>query len=45
MIYVDCPKTNIKCLVLCYVRDNKIEDLNKFEIGFDALKTKYKEIK
>ena len=36
MTYVDCPKTNFRYLVMCYLRGNMIEDYSKFEIGFDA---------
>lgn len=35
MTYVDCPKTNFRYLVICYLRGNRIEDYTKFETGFD----------
>jgi len=35
MTYVDCPKTNFRYLVMCYLKGNKIEDYTKFETGFD----------
>jgi hypothetical protein len=35
MTYVDCPKTNFRYLVMCYLRGNKIEDYSQFETGYD----------
>jgi hypothetical protein len=35
MTYVDCPKTNFKYLVICYLKGNKIEDYSQFETGLD----------
>ena len=40
MTYVDCPKTNFRYLVMCYLRGNRIEDYSKFETGFDKLNNK-----
>ena len=40
MSYVDCPKTNFRYLVMCYLRANKIEDYDKFETGFDRTSNK-----
>ena len=40
MTYVDCPKTNFRYLVMCYLRANNIEDYNKFETGFDRVSDK-----
>jgi hypothetical protein len=35
MSYVECPKTNFRYLVMCYLRGNSIEDYSKFETAFD----------
>ena len=40
MTYVDCPKTNFRYLVMCYLRGNNIEGDSKFETGFDTTKNK-----
>ena len=40
MTYVDCPKTNFRYLVMCYLRGNKIEDYSQFETGFDTASNK-----
>ena len=33
-------KTNFRYLIICYLRDNKIEDYEKFETGFDRVSNK-----
>ena len=40
MTYVDCPKTNFRYLVMCYLRSNNIEDYSKFETRFDTTRNK-----
>ena len=40
MTYVECPKTNFRFLVMCYLRGNHIEDYDKFEMEFDIVSNK-----
>ena len=40
MGYVDCPKTNFRYLVMCYLRANNIEDYDKFDTGFDRVNSR-----
>ena len=40
MTYVDCPKTNFRYLVMCYLKANNIEDYDKFDTGFDRVNSR-----
>ena len=37
MTYVECPRTNFKYLVKCYLKSNEIEDHARFETEFDEI--------
>ena len=37
MTYVECPRTNFKYLVKCYLKSNEIEDYARFETEFDEI--------